>query len=67
MEDTGPMEGKDGGMDTEENMDTNNSVRRSERNCQPPKQLDYTVRESLDHSSEIILSRSVRSLGRSYK
>lgn len=42
MEDTGPMEGKDGEMDTEVDMDTNNSVRRSERNRQPPKQLDYT-------------------------
>jgi transposase InsO family protein len=37
-------EGKDGTipMDTEENTDTNDSVRRSERNRQPPRRLDYT-------------------------
>ena len=29
-------------MDTEENTDTNDSVRRSERNRQPPRRLDYT-------------------------
>ena len=29
-------------METEENTDTNDSVRRSERNRQPPRRLDYT-------------------------
>lgn len=29
-------------MDTGETTDTNDSVRRSERNLRPPRQLDYT-------------------------
>lgn len=43
-EDTGEVEGKDGTvpMDVEENTDTNDSVRRSERIRQPPRRLDYT-------------------------
>lgn len=43
-EETVTMEEKDGTvlMDTEENIDTNDSVRRSERNRQLPRRLDYT-------------------------
>ena len=39
-----PEDGKDETipMDTEEKTDTNDSVRRSERNRQPPRRLDYT-------------------------
>ena len=43
-EETDEMDGKDGTVpiDPEENTDKNDSVRRSERNRQPPRQLDYT-------------------------
>ncbi|XP_043099138.1 uncharacterized protein LOC122347977 [Puntigrus tetrazona] len=41
-EEASEMGGKDEIMDTEENIDTNDPVRRSERNRQPPRRLDYT-------------------------
>ncbi|KAL1264214.1 hypothetical protein QQF64_004569 [Cirrhinus molitorella] len=41
-EEVSKMDGKDETMDTEENTDTIDPVRRSERNRQPPRRLDYT-------------------------
>lgn len=59
------MEGKDGEMDTEENATDCREIREK-----PTTTMTfglYRVRESIDHSTKIILSRTVHSLGRSYK